>query len=111
MRTEKGDIILIPFPFTNLEGKKLRPSLILFNGESDVTVAFITSQLKWREPYDVLLKRDAINGFREDSLLVIHKISTINKELIEGYIGCVEPATLIEIDQNLISVFKIQISK
>mgnify|MGYP003344528084 CR=1 FL=1 len=39
----KGDIVLIPFPFTDLTGSKLRPALILATTEHDVTVAFITT--------------------------------------------------------------------
>jgi hypothetical protein len=48
----KGDIVLIPFPFTDLTGLKNRPALILFESESSVVVAFITSQLKWQDKLD-----------------------------------------------------------
>jgi mRNA interferase MazF len=43
----KGDIVLLPFPFTDLSGIKNRPALILVDCESDITVSFITTQLKW----------------------------------------------------------------
>jgi mRNA interferase MazF len=47
----KGDIVLIPFPFTDLSGIKNRPALILAEGEVDVTVSFITTQQKWQEDF------------------------------------------------------------
>lgn len=41
----KGKIILVPFPFTDLTATKLRPALVLLEGEQDVVVAFISSKV------------------------------------------------------------------
>ena len=38
----KGDIVLIPFPFTDLSGNKNRPAIILVDSEDDVTACFLT---------------------------------------------------------------------
>ena len=46
---KKWDIILVPFPFTDLSTSKKRPALIIspdeYNQNLDVVIAFITSQL------------------------------------------------------------------
>ncbi len=41
----KGKIVLVPFPFTDLTAVKLRPALVLFEGERDVVVAFMSSRI------------------------------------------------------------------
>lgn len=45
---KKGDIVLVPFPFTDLSGLKNRPALILVVREFDITITFITTQLNGR---------------------------------------------------------------
>ncbi len=44
---KRGDIVLIPFPFTNLAAEKLRPAVIISGDpqEVDVVVAFISSMV------------------------------------------------------------------
>jgi len=73
----KGDIVLIPFPFTNLEGVKNRPAVILYKGELDVVVTFITTQLKWSEQTDVLVEPDEINRLKKTSLIRTNKLATL----------------------------------
>jgi len=43
---KKGDIILIPFPFTDLSGNKKRPAIVLASGNLDIVVAFVSAQIK-----------------------------------------------------------------
>jgi mRNA interferase MazF len=97
----KGDIILIPFPFTSLIGKKLRPSVILISGKLDLTVCFITTQLKWKEPTDVLLEPDKINGMKKPSIIRISKIITVDKSLAFGILGHLNNHKMEELNQNL----------
>ena len=41
----KGKIVLVPFPFTDLTAAKLRPALVIYGGEKDIIVAFISSKI------------------------------------------------------------------
>lgn len=86
----KGDIILIPFPFTDLSGSKNRPAFVLAVGEFDVTLAFISTQLGWKEKTDVLLRPDFENGLKKPSIIRVSKIVTIDKTLALGRIGSVK---------------------
>ncbi|MDD4970604.1 MAG: type II toxin-antitoxin system PemK/MazF family toxin [Paludibacter sp.] len=104
---EKGDILLIPFPFTDLKGNKNRPALVLINGEFDITLAFISTQLKWKEETDILLKPNKNNGLKKESLLRLSKIATIDKDLALGRIGRMDSYELKLVNINLIKLFKL----
>jgi mRNA interferase MazF len=52
-----------------LSGSKVRPALVLAATPLDVTLAFITTQLQWQEPTDVLLMPNQLNGLKKQSLI------------------------------------------
>lgn len=108
---KKGDIIVLPFPYTDLSGSKNRPAFVLIDRELDVTVAFISTQLKWREETDVLLQPTLANGLKRESLLRLSKFATIEKELILGLIGRIEPELFREIDEKLVQVLQIDLKQ
>jgi mRNA interferase MazF len=69
----KGDVIIIPFPFSDLSQSKRRPALVLNNlrGE-DVILCQITSQAK-SDSYAISLNK---NDFEEGELKHISNIRT-----------------------------------
>ncbi len=103
----KGDIVLIPFPFTDLSGTKNRPAVILVDGELDITVSFITTQLKWQEDVDVKIEPSKTNGIKKTSLIRLSKLTTINKDLVIGKLGALSPNELTNVNKSLIKVFKL----
>ena len=104
---KKGDIVLIPFPFTDLSGSKNRPALVLVSGEMDVTLAFISTQLKWKEDTDVLLKPTKENGLKIESVVRLSKLATIDKELAIGRLGRIDSKTREQVNKNLIRILKL----
>jgi mRNA interferase MazF len=98
---KKGDIVLIPFPFTDLTGNKLRPAVILICTKLDVTVCFITTQLQWKDKYDVELIASSLNGLKKDSIVRVGKLATIDKDLVLGKIGDLEPKYLLSLNNSL----------
>ena len=39
--------------FTDLSSNKLRPALVLVESDLDLTLSFITTQIKWKEDTDI----------------------------------------------------------
>ena len=98
---KKGDIVLIAFPFTDLSGNKLRPAVVLAASALDLTVCFITTQLHWQEPSDMLILPTSDNGLKKQSLLRISKLATIDKVLAKGLLGKLNFNELAELNNKL----------
>mgnify|MGYP001575730716 CR=1 FL=1 len=92
---ETGEVILIPFPFTDLSTVKQRPAIILsssrFNRErNDVIIAAITSHMveagSWDE-YRLTPKEQRAAGLPKPSTVKLGKIVTLDRTLIKRRLG------------------------
>ncbi len=110
---EKGDIVLVKFPFSDIFSKKLRPALIMAKESKfkDLILAFITTQFDQKEKYDIILTADSKDfqktGLKRESLLKLNKLTTLNKKTIVGKIGSLPKELMSQVDSNLRSLFKI----
>ncbi len=105
---QEDDVVILPFPFTDLSGSKFRPAVILTETSYDIIVAFLTTQLKLRKETDLILQPTIQNGLKKTSILLLDKIATIDKLLIAGRISILTNNNLIKIDKNLIRIFQIR---
>jgi mRNA interferase MazF len=103
----KGDIVLITFPFTNLNGSKLRPAIVLAETNLDITVCFITSQINWQEQADIVLFPNDENGIKKQSLVRTSKIATIDKTLAQGLLGRLSANEITELNCKLKILFQL----
>jgi len=83
---KKWDVILVPFPFTDLTSFKKRPSLIIspdnFNLNEDIVISFITSNVStYREITDYKIKDLKSAGLPKPSIVKM-KFATINRSFI-----------------------------
>ena len=104
----KGDNVLIAFPFTDLSGSKNRPALVLAQTDVDVTVSFITTQIKWQENSDITLQPTTENGLKKTSLIRLSKLTIIDKDLVIGRIGNISSHDIAKVNKNLIIVFDLK---
>jgi len=85
----KGDVVVIPFPFTDLSGNKKRPAFVIADlPGDDIIVCQITSKSKsdpYAQPIDA---SDFISGgLPVDSFIRPNKIFTANKNIILSVVG------------------------
>lgn len=88
-----GEIVLVKFPFTSNLGFKKRPALIINDtNDGDVIVCRVTSKL-YNSVYDIELKNWNQNGLQLPSVIRVHKIASLEKNMIDRKLG--------EIDNNV----------
>jgi mRNA interferase MazF len=104
---KKGTIVLIPFPFTDLTGSKIRPAVVLRKNELDVTICFITSELRWKTEYDVSILPSASNRLKVPSLIRTGKIATIDYNLVLGELGELSTIEIAELNNGLKKLFQL----
>src|SRR6266404_309772 len=106
----QGDVVLVPFPFTDLSAIKQRPALVLSPNRlntvrSDLMVAAITSQVPAAPGEDeILLSGSELKraGLPKPSIIKLGKIFTIHQGLIRKRLGHVPDSTMEDILQKLI---------
>jgi mRNA interferase MazF len=108
----KGKIVLVPFPFTDFTVTKLRPALVIYEGNRDIIVAFISSKIPSElSDVDILLMNNQFGfgntGLKLDSVIKLDKIATVLKNLIVGEIGEINDEIRKEVNQKLRKILEI----
>ncbi|MEI6048965.1 MAG: type II toxin-antitoxin system PemK/MazF family toxin [Bacteroidota bacterium] len=87
-----GDIVLLKFPYTNTQTFKRRPALIIndFN-DGDIIVCRITGKL-YNTKHDVFIGNWEKAGLKLASVIRVHKIATLEKDMVEIVMGKVDEA-------------------
>jgi len=106
MKVYQKDLVLIPYPFSNIEEKKVRPALILsndlFNKKSDdCLLAPLTSVIK-NEPYSILIDQDDLSSGKliVSSRIRLDKLFVIEKNKIVFKIGILNEQTFSKVKKE-----------
>ncbi len=104
---EQGDIVLVPFPFTDLSTTKQRPALVIsksaYNSATqDVVTCGITSNLE-NAGYSVLIDNPdlAVGSIPLKSMVKVGKVFTLKQSLILKKLGKLKPATFQKVKEEM----------
>lgn len=100
------DIILIPFPLTDLASQKIRPALQLSTATDDDIVLCAIST-KRHSAFDIEVKPSNRNGLKKVSYVRSNKIATIEKRLALAKLGELDAKTKKSVQTKLKSLFEI----
>ncbi|MBB5282254.1 mRNA interferase MazF [Rhabdobacter roseus] len=107
-RFVKGDVVVIPFPFSDLSGSKRRPTLVLADlPGDDILLCQITSQ-NTKDAFAVpLIKEDFSEGtLPSDSYIRPTRIFTADKNSIIRKAGTVKTAVYNLVAQKIITLIQ-----
>jgi mRNA interferase MazF len=107
----RGSVVLVPFPFTDLSGRKRRPALVVspegFSAE-DLILCAITSQIpaKLPEREMILEAKDMVNErLPKRSMIKVGKLFTMHRSLVAARFGAVKEEKLLEVLDQLRTLF------
>jgi mRNA interferase MazF len=108
-------VVLVPFPFDDLTGQKVRPAVCLTNPvgiHKHVVFAFVSSTIPSpMESSDILLDPAmpdfALTGLRFPSVLRLHRMVTTTRTIIRRQLGVISPNIQAQIRQNLRQLFSL----
>ena len=99
-----GNIVLLKFPFSDEIGYKRRPALVLKDFEDgDMLVCRITSKI-YKSKYDIYLDNWSQYGLKLPSVVRIHKLATLETNMIETTMGQIDDETFNKIKQIYLSI-------
>lgn len=104
----KGDVVVLPFPFSDLRKSKKRPALVVASLEGDdVILCQITSQARI-DSYSIVLTD---NDFKEGGLNLTstirpNRIFTADSSIILYKAGSIKNSKIKEVEENIIKIFK-----
>ena len=103
----QGDIILIPFPFSDQTNGKPRPAVIisnsLVNGTNDVICAALTTTL-WNDNFSFPINKDSLNKPLKDNRegeIRCHKLFLADKKIIQAKISSLKAGKYAELYKKI----------
>jgi len=106
MTFQRGDVVLVPFPFSDLSVAKVRPAVVVssklyHSSEPDLLLMAITSQVaEAKGPFDYPLRDWRAAGLRFPSALK-PVLSTLDPARVVHRVGVLSAADLAQVDERL----------
>jgi mRNA interferase MazF len=111
MKVQQKEIVLLPYPFSNLNERKFRPAVVISNNtfnkiSNDCLAIPLTSVIK-NEPYSILINESDLERGRliKPSRVRVDKIFAVEKNLINVKIGLLNDFIFEDIRKSLLDLF------
>jgi mRNA interferase MazF len=104
----KGDVVVVPFPFSDLTNAKRRPALVVATlSRNDFILCLITSQ-KTNDKYTIAISNDDFEtgNLNRNSYVKVNRLFTANEQIIVYKIGTLTTSKINEVIAKLIAILQ-----
>lgn len=115
---KKGNIVLVPFPFSDLSQTKFRPSIVLWVDPfgKDVTLCFVSSQKigrmnKGEFLIDIRDSDFSKTGLKVSSKVKVTKVTTLERTLATRRLGSLGDRQIHQLNLAIFEAFQLQEKK
>ncbi|MSU53929.1 MAG: type II toxin-antitoxin system PemK/MazF family toxin [Opitutaceae bacterium] len=108
-RFVSGDVVVVPFPITDLTSAKIRPALLLAGlTRGDLILCQITSTAAGHPAAIAIQAADSDSGgsLPHDSFALPHRVVTANESCVRRAVGRVSPAKLNQVREQVCAVIR-----
>lgn len=111
MNLNQKELVLLPYPFSNLEELKLRPALVVSSNyynknSSDCVLVPLTSVIK-DEPYSIIIGSKDLRAGKllKQSRIRADKLFNIERKMIKMKIGILNDFVFDKVKSEILSLF------
>jgi len=104
----KGDVVVVPFPFSDLTRAKRRPALVVAGLEGDDLILCQITSRHIRDRYTVLIDEDDFESgtLRQQSNIRPNRIFTADRRIILYRVGHLKFEKINEVIQKIIDILQ-----
>ena len=103
----KGDVIVLPFPFSDLSKSKKRPALVVADIQGDdIILCQITSEARV-DNYSIVLANDDFKSgsLNLTSMIRPNRLFTADRSIILYKIGLLKESKIKEVEKEIVKIF------
>jgi len=108
-RFVSGEVVVVPFPFTDLASAKIRPALVFVAlTRGDIILCQITSQSAGHPAAVSIQAIDFVSGdaLPHDSFALPHRLVTANESCVRRSVGRLSPGKLNQVREQVCAVIR-----
>ncbi len=105
---ESGELVVIPFPFSDLSKSKMRPALLIADSKNDDFIMIQITSKSYDDIYSIQISNKDLDygSLNFDSYIKYSKVFTANSNIISKRIGKLKRNKLNKVINELVKLLK-----